>query len=459
MQTPLILIIDDEEIIHSTARRILGDGYQVVARSTGEEGLAFIERNEPDLILLDIMMIGMDGFEVLKRLRSMAGMSEIPVIFLTGVESEEIEVKCFKAGAWDFVRKPFIAEVLRQRVKHTIALSRLQRSLKTEVTVQTSRVEHLTRQIMMSLSKAVEAKDHYTNGHSERVARYSMEIARRMGKSEEEQEDIYFMGILHDVGKIGVHEDIINKPGKLTDEEFAEIKSHTTTGYEILKTITELPGLSTGARWHHERFDGTGYPDGLVGYAIPEAARIICVADCYDAMTSNRSYSSVRPQQQVRDEIERCKGSQFDPDIADVMLAMIDDDKDYQMREHREEEQYSEDARGKLEKLSHICDLDIEEGIKNNETAEDYLEALEIFCDSIDRKSTEIENYMQEGNIESYTVKVHSLKSLAKLVGAMELSEFAKKLEFAGKDGDIDTINNETGDLLKIYREYKNLFE
>ena len=161
----------------------------------------------------------------------------------------------------------------------------------------------------------------------------------------------------------------------------------------------------------------------------------------------------------MRDEIERCKGSQFDPDIADVMLAMIDDDKDYQMREHREEEQYSEDARGKLEKLSHICDLDIEEGIKNNETAEDYLEALEIFCDSIDRKSTEIENYMQEGNIESYTVKVHSLKSLAKLVGAMELSEFAKKLEFAGKDGDIDTINNETGDLLKIYREYKNLFE
>ena len=141
------------------------------------------------------------------------------------------------------------------------------------------------------------------------------------------------MGLLHDVGKIGVHEDILNKRGKLTDEEFAAIKSHTMVGYEILRTITEIPGLSTGARWHHERYDGKGYPDRLMGIEIPEEARIICVADCYDAMTSKRSYSSPRPQNEVRDEIERCKGTHFDPEIADAMIAVIDDDREYLLRE------------------------------------------------------------------------------------------------------------------------------
>ncbi len=191
----------------------------------------------------------------------------------------------------------------------------------------------LSQEVMMALSKAVDAKDHYTNGHSARVARYAREIAARLGKSEKEQEEIYCMGLLHDVGKIGIQEDILNKKGKLTPEEFDIIKSHTVIGYGILKTITEIPGLSTGARWHHERFDGKGYPDGLYGIDIPEEARIICVADCYDAMTSHRSYSSPKPQHEVRAEILRCSGSQFDPKIAEVMLSMIDEDSDFLLRE------------------------------------------------------------------------------------------------------------------------------
>ena len=158
--------------------------------------------------------------------------------------------------------------------------------------------------------------------------------ARRMGKTEKEQQEIYAMGLLHDIGKIGVAESIINKNGRLNDEEFAQIKKHPVTGYEILKNVEELPGLATGARWHHERYDGKGYPDGKAGNDIPEEARIIAVADAYDAMTSNRAYSSIRPQEDVRREIERCRGSQFDPVIADVFLSMIDDDKQYQMREH-----------------------------------------------------------------------------------------------------------------------------
>ena len=192
---------------------------------------------------------------------------------------------------------------------------------------------HLTQGFMIALAKAVDAKDRYTSGHSARVAAYSGEIAKRMGKTEEEQEQIYTMGLLHDIGKIGVPEAIINKNGRLTDEEFAKIKEHPGIGHEILKNVTELPGLATGARWHHERYGGGGYPDGLSGLDIPEEARIIAVADAYDAMTSNRAYSNVRPQEEVRAEILRCKGSQFDPGIADIMIAMIDDDTEYKMRE------------------------------------------------------------------------------------------------------------------------------
>ena len=195
---------------------------------------------------------------------------------------------------------------------------------------------HLTQGFMIALAKAVDAKDRYTSGHSARVAAYSREIAKRMGKTEEEQEQIYVMGLLHDIGKIGVPEAIINKNGRLTDEEFAKIKEHPGIGHEILKNVTELPGLATGARWHHERYGGGGYPDGLSGLDIPEEARIIAVADAYDAMTSNRAYSNVRPQEEVRAEILRCKGSQFDPGIADIMVAMIDDDTEYKMREMKE---------------------------------------------------------------------------------------------------------------------------
>ena len=184
--------------------------------------------------------------------------------------------------------------------------------------------ERLSKEIMLALSQAVDAKDHYTNGHSARVAKYAKELAKELGKSEKEWEDIYSLGLLHDVGKIGVPEEILNKKGKLTNEEFAEIKKHTVAGYNILSTITEIPGLSTGARWHHERYDGKGYPDGLKGEEIPEEARIICVADCYDAMTSKRVYSTPKSKEEVRTEIIRCSGTQFDPKIAEKMIALID---------------------------------------------------------------------------------------------------------------------------------------
>ena len=205
--------------------------------------------------------------------------------------------------------------------------------LEKEVDRQTRRSKRLTREMMFTLSRTVDTKDHYTDGHSRRVAAICAEIGRRMGKSDREQVELYVIGLLHDIGKIGIHEDIIHKSTRLTDDEFAAVKAHTVKGYEILKEISDMPELSEGARWHHERFNGTGYPDGLKEYEIPERARIACIADCYDAMTSTRTYSVPKKQSDVRAEIARCRGTWFDPQIADVMLAMIDEDKDYRMNE------------------------------------------------------------------------------------------------------------------------------
>ncbi len=198
------------------------------------------------------------------------------------------------------------------------------------------KVENMNLTIMRTLARTIDAKDGYTNGHSQRVARYAAEIAARMGKSRDERKDIYYAALLHDVGKIHIPDAIINKPSRLTEEEFSYIKLHPVSGYYILRDIREKPLIAQGAKWHHERYDGNGYPNGLSGDNIPEVARIIGVADAYDAMTSNRIYRPVMPQDKVRREFEEGKGVQFDPDIADIILQMIDEDTEYKMRQKTE---------------------------------------------------------------------------------------------------------------------------
>ncbi len=196
------------------------------------------------------------------------------------------------------------------------------------------KIEEMNLQVVSALATAIDAKDAYTNGHSSRVAEYARMIAERSGYSKREQDEIYMMGLLHDVGKIGMPDEVINKPARLSEEEYALIKTHPEIGNEILGTIKEQPKLAAAARWHHERFDGTGYPDRLAGDAIPEEARIIAVADAYDAMTSRRSYRDILPQQQVLREIKDGSGTQFDPRFAQVMIDLIKDDPDYTLREN-----------------------------------------------------------------------------------------------------------------------------
>ncbi|MBR5401947.1 MAG: HD domain-containing protein [Treponema sp.] len=197
-------------------------------------------------------------------------------------------------------------------------------------------VQIMFEQTASALANAIDAKDVYTHGHSMRVAEYARKIAENAGKSQKECDDIYFAGLLHDVGKIGVAGSIINKGGKLTEEEFAEIKKHPEIGRQILSGISKSPYLSIAANSHHERFDGQGYPEGLKGSDIPEIARIIAIADAYDAMTSKRSYRDPIPQDKVREEIVKGIDTQFDPDFAKIMLHLIDLDTEYQMKEHEE---------------------------------------------------------------------------------------------------------------------------
>lgn len=194
-------------------------------------------------------------------------------------------------------------------------------------------LRRLFEQTATALVNAIDAKDKYTHGHSARVAEYSRKIAQLSGKSEEECDEIYYAALLHDVGKIGISEKIINKEGKLTEEEYGEIKKHPVLGAQILNSINEYPELVTGAKYHHERYDGRGYPDRLKGEDIPEIARIISVADAYDAMTSKRSYREPIPQQNVREEIVKGSGSQFDPKFAKLMQHLIDIDTEYDMKE------------------------------------------------------------------------------------------------------------------------------
>lgn len=316
-----IIVVDDDAANLMMAGNVMSrNGMRVTALKSGRALLQYIETNGvPDLCLLDIKMPDMNGFDTLKALRESEKGKDLPVVFLTADESFSAETKGLTLGAMDFIKKPFVPEVLVLRAKHIIDLVRLQKNLAHEVEVQTEEKRKLFIHVVSALAAAIDAKD--ISGHSERVAKYSKEIARRCGFSEQKQNDIYMAGLLHDVGKIGVPDSVISKSDSLTEEEIAKFRAHSVIGAKILESIKEMPALAYGAKFHHERFDGSGYPEGRVGDKIPEVARIIAIADSYDVMTCRRNF----PQSEARSEIMKGIGSQFDPKFADVMLRMIDE--------------------------------------------------------------------------------------------------------------------------------------
>lgn len=319
----IILIVDDDRLSLSTAQNLLGDMYKVVAVNSGKQAYKYLERHTPDLILLDINMPEIGGFEVMARLQTDPRWKKIPVIFLTADRSSETEVECFRVGACDFITKPFEPQIMLSRIKSTLELDSYRKDLQRRLDEKTREMERITIQAIMTVANTVDAKDDYTKGHSMRVAAYSELMAQRLGWSEEEIQNIYYVAMLHDVGKIGVPDAVLNKPFKLTDLEFRLIQGHTTMGAEILKDFKMFPNVNVGAKYHHERYDGKGYPEGLKAESIPLVARIIALVDSYDAMTSNRVYRRRLSDDIVMKELEKGKGSQWDPDLVDIFLELI----------------------------------------------------------------------------------------------------------------------------------------
>ena len=326
MEKKVIMVIDDTPSNLQYAMEVLSNIYKVVPVKSGSAALVALEKVLPDLILLDIEMPEMDGFETLKALKENEKSSKIPVIFLTSHADKENEIRGFNEGAVDFIMKPFVPEIMLVRIATQIQLSSLLHEFESEVNKKTKENERLTFQAITAIAKTVDDKDKYTRQHSTRVAKYSREIATRSGLfSEEEIDIIYRTALLHDIGKIGIEDSILNKKDRLTNEEFAKMKKHTTIGAQILKDVTLIKDVDKGAKYHHERYDGNGYPQGLKGEEIPIVARIVGVADAYDAMTSDRAYRKALPTEVVRSELTKGHGAQFDPKFCDIMLKIMDE--------------------------------------------------------------------------------------------------------------------------------------
>ena len=325
MKNHRILVVDDDKTNLQIVRDVLGNSYDLQLAISGETALRFVARRMPDLILMDLMMPGMDGKETMRRIRAEAANRDVPFVFLTASQNPEEEAACLSMGASDFITKPIVPSVLERRISRILELEDFHRDLQAKVEEKTRQYQELALESIFAIVNIIEAKDEITEGHSVRVAGYSIALARAMGYDEQRVDEVYQTGLLHDVGKIGIPDLILKKEGKLTSEEYGEIKEHTSIGGHILAAIETMGYLADGAKYHHEKFDGTGYPNGLKGKEIPEIGRIIAVADVFDALVSKRHYKEAMDVETAKAEILRGSGSQFDPDIVQVFLRLLDD--------------------------------------------------------------------------------------------------------------------------------------
>ena len=320
-----ILVVDDTPTNLSFVESVLKDKYKLALAKSGERAIKYLEKTQVDLILLDIMMEGMDGFETFEYIRKLPMNQNTPVVFLTADINVENEIKGLHMGAVDFIRKPFVPEVMLNRIARVLQLEELMMDLEKKVEEKTKQIEQISFETIATIASMIEAKDSYTKGHSIRVSEYSARLAKKLGWGEEKIQNLKYIALLHDIGKVGIPDSVLNKPGKLTEIEYGIIKSHTTIGGDILGEIETIPDVALGAKYHHERFDGKGYPEGLGGDEIPEVAKIICICDAYDAMSSKRVYRDKLPVEVIIKQFEEGKGTQFDAYYTDVFLELIKD--------------------------------------------------------------------------------------------------------------------------------------
>lgn len=342
----IILVVDDDPVNLNLAKKILGNEYRIAAANSGMAIFKYLEKNEPDLILLDINMPEMDGFEAIDRLKKDEHHAHIPVIFLTADKNATTETRCFQVGAIDYVSKPFIPDVLLSRVRRTLELEEFHHTLQIMVekqadiiTARTTRIADIQEKVIMGMANLIESRDGSTGMHVKNTQLYVKLITQelvRKGMFLQQLTEAYISNLckaapLHDVGKIKIPDSILCKPGRLTEEEYECMKKHTSFSEGIIHDIIgnveeeEYVKLVTDiAMYHHERWDGTGYPKGLKGEEIPLGARIMAVADVFDALYETRCYKKpIRPIEKVLDIIKEGSGTQFDARIAETFVQML----------------------------------------------------------------------------------------------------------------------------------------
>ncbi|RLE12965.1 two-component system response regulator, partial [Candidatus Aerophobetes bacterium] len=307
-----ILVVDDEPANVDLVQSYLkANSYKVIKAYSGEEALKKAFADPPDLILLDVMMPDISGFEICRRLKSDNRTQLIPVILLTALQDFQSKIQGLEAGADEFLSKPFNLTELLTRVRNLLRIKRL-----------TDQLEQ-TESVIFALARAVEAKDSYTKEHILRIANYAERLGRALNLESQEILAIRYGGILHDIGKIGVSEAILRKPGPLTEQEWLEIRKHPIIGESIIQPMRFANKVGPIVRGHHERWDGKGYPDGLKEKAIPLGARIVALVDSYDAMTTDRPYRKALSVKRACREIEQDAGSKFDPELVPIFLKLL----------------------------------------------------------------------------------------------------------------------------------------
>ncbi|MCK4679629.1 response regulator [bacterium] len=328
-----ILVVDDEDFIREIiCRKLNGSGFQCDSAPSAEDALARIAQNNYDCVLSDIHMPGMSGVDLLRQIKLQN--QDLAVILVTGAPDIDAALEAMRLGAYDHLSKPLNLAALEMSVDRALEKKRLveenreyQRNLESMVEERTKQLsaanEDLRRLFtgsIKALAQALEAKDEYTQGHSARVAEESVSIARYLSLSDTEIQRIWLAGYLHDIGKIGIKEAVLNKPGKLNEEEWDLIQQHPVVAGRILGPIPELSDIIDIIVHHHERYDGSGYPDGLEGNSIPLGARILAVADTYDALTSRRPYRDSLTLEEAHRILEEAAGTYLDPVIARAFL-------------------------------------------------------------------------------------------------------------------------------------------
>lgn len=312
---PVIIVADDEQVtLDLLCEMLVNLGYDPRPSNNGHEAWEMLQKEIPDLVLTDVMMPIMDGFELCERIKGDRNTRLIPVVLLTGLGTIDDRVRGIEAGADDFISKPFQFAELTARLKSLIKLKQF-----------TDELEH-AEQVIFSLALTVEAKDPYTQGHCQRLAYYSVEVGKRLGFNEDELQALRRGGILHDIGKIGIPESILQKAGPLTQEEREIMQSHPEKGEAICHPLHSLAPALPIIRNHHERIDGQGYPDGLTGEEIPIGARIIAVVDYVDALLTDRPYRKALPLDETLDLLENAtKSGHLDREIVTIVKQIIDD--------------------------------------------------------------------------------------------------------------------------------------